>query len=72
MDDGQIHIKLVRSEQDITLSIRDNGCGLPLINLQHNGSIGLSIVEGLAAQLGSSITLYNEDGAVARLVRPAH
>ena len=70
MDEGQIHIKLVRSEQDITLTIRDNGCGLPLNNLQHNGSIGLSIVEGLAAQLGSSITLYNEDGAVARLVRP--
>lgn len=68
--DGEkrISVDLRRSETEMyTLSVRDEGSGLP----QGAEGLGLQLMDALSSQLRGRLELYNEGGAVVRVVFPA-
>ncbi len=61
----QMIIELQENENDlITLSIRDNGIGLPKdVEVLKRGSLGLKLIKGLAEDLQGSCSIGSADGA---------
>ena len=68
--EGTISLRLVRDESDIVLTVSDNGKGLEAAP-PREGSLGMTIMRSLAAQLGGSIGWSSEPGTTARLAFPA-
>lgn len=69
--EGEINIKF-RSLPGgkLSLSVRDNGVGLPTTDLQKAASLGLQIVAMLAEQLGGVLEVRNRGGAEIKIVFP--
>lgn len=67
---GTITIRLERLDADqVALSIADNGPGIPAsFDPATSRSLGFRIVQGLASQLGGTLTYANDGGTVVRLV----
>jgi two-component sensor histidine kinase len=60
---GVIKISLLHSENQITLTIHDNGVGLPNdISWQGNNSFGFILITGLVNQLNGKINIEYENG----------
>lgn len=59
----------VRSDGTMTITLRDDGPGLPPAGERTDG-LGLSIVNALAEQIGGSIDIASDHGAVATLTFP--
>jgi two-component sensor histidine kinase len=71
-EDGRIIVRLQRLEDSFELTIADNGAGLPEgFDIAKSTSLGLRIATTLARQLGGAFEMYDDHGAVARLVLPA-
>ena len=68
----EVHVSFARTTDRLTLSVRDNGLGLPDgFSLDDSTSLGLSIVRSLVgSQLGGSITMRSDHGTVVDLVLP--
>ncbi len=62
---GIIEIALRRDEEKTTLTIRDNGGGLPPGEGAQQGSIGMSLMGGFARQLGGALEMVSENGGTA-------
>jgi signal transduction histidine kinase len=61
---GDIHIVLRAEAGQVSLSVRDNGIGLPeSLDFRHTESLGLQLVCLLTEQLGGTMTLVREGGA---------
>lgn len=64
-DNAQIEISLSKESDKYTLIISDNGTGFPDgFDHSRSESLGLLIVNTLAAQIDAEITSYNDGGAV--------
>ncbi len=59
---GVIEISLLRDDERTTLTIRDNGGGLPSGEGVQQGSIGMSLMGGFARQLGGTLEMLSENG----------
>jgi two-component sensor histidine kinase len=70
--EGNIAIKLIADEAIYTLTVADDGCGLPKgpSNAKLGGSLGQGILQSLAAQLHGAISFESRKGTTARLVFP--
>lgn len=67
---GEVVVRVVRSDDDLVLEVIDDGAGLPDgFELRSASSLGLSIVSTLIHDLGGEFTLTNNvgDGSTARV-----
>jgi two-component sensor histidine kinase len=70
-DDGAITIGLDTSGRTATLTIADDGPGLPPeFGRARSGSLGQGIIQSLAAQLHGTLTFESGSGTTARLTFP--
>jgi PAS domain S-box-containing protein len=68
---GEIHIALRACQEQVTLSVRDTGVGLPEdLDIRHTDSLGLQLVYLLTEQLGGTITLERTGGTTFTLTLP--
>lgn len=72
-DDGNIRVDLeIAGDGSRILAIRNDGVGLPAgHDPARSTGLGMRIVQGLAAQLGGSISMASEGGTVTRISLPA-
>lgn len=70
---GSIRIHFTRENDMLTLEVADNGNGLPEESLRNRNpsSLGLSLVDSLAKQIGGKVDLLNQEGACVKLRFPA-
>ncbi len=61
-DQPRIHISLTRQERKITLTVSDNGSGIPKIDLETTKTLGLQLVHSLAKQLNAKIEVNRKKG----------
>jgi len=68
----KVHVELTRSPDELSVTVRDNGLGLPFgFSIDETTSLGLSIVRGLVgSQMGGTIAMGNDGGTVVELVLP--
>jgi len=60
---GEIHIELSREDNRFTLTVSDNGVGLPEgMDFRNSGSLGLQLVNTLVEQLEGTIELDRSEG----------
>ena len=72
-EEGNIHIILEQDDPNhLAFTVRDDGRGLPEgFDFANENSLGLSIMNSLALQLGGELSLIEvREGAAARLVFP--
>ncbi len=71
---GHVELVLANNGEDLTLEVRDDGCGLPEgFDIDHTTSLGLSIVRDLVtSQLAGSIAMTSNGGTVVTINLPAH
>jgi two-component sensor histidine kinase len=69
----QVEVELYRTAEQLRLTVRDNGVGLPPgFSIDNTSSLGLSIVRNLVGtQLGGTISMRSEGGTVVDVVIPA-
>lgn len=60
-DGGNIVVRFAADEGDWTLSVSDDGIGMPVGEEAGTPGLGTGIVEALAKQLEASVTLFNEN-----------
>ena len=65
---GDLRVTLVSDGETLELEIRDSGPGLPAT--MRGDSLGTKLIASLAAQIGATQQVYNDDGAVVRLTLP--
>ncbi|MEX0929789.1 MAG: PAS domain S-box protein [Balneolales bacterium] len=68
-DQGRIAVQLSSAADSFTLVFSDNGVGLP--QEPGGGSLGLSLIHGLAKQIGADVTITREQGTTFTLTFPA-
>jgi two-component sensor histidine kinase len=70
--DGLVAVSLKNDGTDLHVQVRDNGAGWPEgFSIDQTDSLGLSIVANLVrSQLGGSIEMYSDQGAVVELTIP--
>jgi two-component sensor histidine kinase/PAS domain-containing protein len=72
--DPRIAVDLtLNGDMDLLLTVRDNGRGIreeDLAAARDRQSLGMMVIESLAAQLGASISRCNDDGAVFAISIP--
>jgi two-component system, sensor histidine kinase PdtaS len=66
---GEIKIRMEQSIADgIVLDIKDDGIGLPKdFNWQYTQSLGMSLMQGLAKQLGGQFEIINNNGLTVQV-----
>jgi len=82
-ENGEVDVFVIEEGQQIEISIRDNGCGLPaeladqifepLVTSKADGTgLGLAIVKQLVEEMKGEIVLYNrpQGGAEAKITFP--
>jgi two-component system, sensor histidine kinase PdtaS len=67
-----VDIDLDRTDEELRVTVRDNGVGLPDgFSVNGTSTLGLSIVRGLVmTQMGGAISMYNDGGTVVELAIP--
>lgn len=71
-EDSKVSVKMKCSNKDFELSVKDNGKGLPEgFSITGNDTLGLLIVNTLAAQINGEITFENCRGASFTVKFPA-
>ncbi|NYZ16294.1 sensor histidine kinase [Azospirillum sp. RWY-5-1] len=72
---GEVMVRLARDETGMTLSVRDNGVGLPpdqpFPGDRRRRGLGLVLVQALAQQAGAKVRLDRESGTHFALTVPA-
>jgi two-component sensor histidine kinase len=71
---GHIHLLVNKyASGAVLLQVRDNGVGLPFqLRPDHDHSLGLSLINGLVAQVHGSWTIENDGGVVVTVKFPCH
>lgn len=64
--DGLIDVSFFRENDTLTMTVKDNGSGLPL-DYNKKQSLGISVIESLTVQLGGSFHFSNNNGAYFEL-----
>jgi two-component sensor histidine kinase len=66
--EGLVEVSLAARERLISLSVKDNGVGLPPdFDLEQSRSLGLQLVSTLARQLDGSIEIFRSGGTTFRV-----
>ena len=61
--DGVISIRAALENEEITISVRDNGSGMPdSIDFDNSPGFGLMLVKELTKQLGGSVRIERDNG----------
>lgn len=61
--DGTIEISATIEGKKVTLSVADDGCGIPdSVSFNHSTGFGLELVHGLTQQISSTIRIERESG----------
>jgi two-component sensor histidine kinase len=70
---GEILIRFGQlDEHNFRLTVRDNGVGLPKgLDFKNTSTLGLTLVTGLAEQLGGTIAMQNQDGTEFNISFPS-
>lgn len=68
---GTISVRLAREVQNCVLAVHDNGKGMTGEPAASGGSLGLTIIRSLAAQLGGQVSWSTSAGTTARVAFPA-
>ncbi|MCU0286755.1 MAG: GAF domain-containing protein [Acidobacteria bacterium] len=69
--EGKIQIRLSSREQNIILTVSDNGIGLPRnLNIENASSLGFQLVNILARQLRASVSLETNQGTAFKIIFP--
>ncbi len=69
VEKGEVLVKLWKEGQDVHLMVKDNGRGLhELPGKSNEQSLGMSLVDTLAAQLGGTFEAYNDGGAIFEII----
>jgi two-component sensor histidine kinase len=67
----EVEVVLARHASELTVTVRDNGVGFPPgFSIDGTTTLGLSLVRGLVDQLGGTISMRSDSGAVVELVVP--
>ena len=68
----RVDLEFARDGNTLSVVVRDNGSGFPAgFDIDRTRSLGLAIVRDLVrSQLGGSITVNNDHGAVVHLIVP--
>lgn len=71
-ESGSIRVHFTKENDILILEVSDSGNGLPeeSIRKRNPSSLGLSLVESLAKQIGSKIDFLNQEGACVQLRFP--
>ncbi|HMI60350.1 MAG TPA: sensor histidine kinase, partial [Puia sp.] len=71
---GNIHLLVNKYPSGaVLLQVRDNGVGLPLqLRPDDDNSLGLSLINGLVAQVHGSWTIENDGGVIVTVKFPCH
>ena len=64
--DGKIHVSFVKDENIISMSVKDNGIGLPE-DYKQKQSLGVTVIESLSEQLDASFNFSNDNGTCFEL-----
>ncbi len=64
-DKGEIHINATFDNNVLTITIHDDGIGFSLLPI--NDSLGMSIVDGLVAQINGNYSFTGEDGSTFKM-----
>lgn len=65
---GSIHIEFFRKDDLFTLTIKDNGIGIPkLFTCRSTDSMGLTIVQALVKQLDGRFDIQRKNGTICHL-----
>jgi two-component sensor histidine kinase len=68
-ENGLITIKLKQEQEQLHLTIADNGIGVSEdFNVDGLSSMGMNLMKGLSRQLGASFDLKNQDGLCIELI----
>jgi two-component system, sensor histidine kinase PdtaS len=68
---GEIAVMVNQTAQNIKLRIHDNGVGLPQgLNLSTSGSLGITLIKGLASQLKGKFDMDNSSGVKITITFP--
>ena len=69
---GTIEVSLLVSKADsISLSVKDDGIGIPVdINIENSPSLGLQLVQLLAKQINGTIKMKRENGTRVEIIFP--
>lgn len=60
---GIIFISFKRSANEILLTIKDNGTGLPAVfDIEKSNSMGMNLMRGLSDEIGAQLTISSENG----------
>jgi PAS domain S-box-containing protein len=65
-DEAYIYVRLQHDDDVVTLSVADNGVGMPADSLEHD-TLGMIIVQSLAGQLDATLVI---DNTCADMTRP--
>jgi PAS domain S-box-containing protein len=65
-DEAYIYVRLQHDDDVVTLSVADNGVGMPADSLEHD-TLGMIIVQSLAGQLDTTLVI---DNTCADMTRP--
>jgi two-component sensor histidine kinase len=70
--DGLVQVEMHRDGEQFTLSVKDNGIGLPAgFNFRNTTSLGLQLVRSLAYQLDGSVEMLDGVGTAVKITFPA-
>jgi two-component sensor histidine kinase len=69
---GKIIVSFAGKGQGWTLSVTDNGAGMPPRNVRGKPGLGTGIVEALSTQLGASVTVVNANPGTRVEVQHGH
>ncbi len=65
---GNVKVELHKEQNNINLSVKDNGCGLPGdFNFQKPRSLGMKLIQTLSRQLGGEPGFFKENGTLFKL-----
>lgn len=60
LENGNLYISITRDNDKISISIKDDGCGFDLTNVDVNQTLGLSLINNLVKQAKASLTVKTE------------
>lgn len=67
---GPVHVRMTSDADSVTISVRDEGVGLPAgFDMNRSGSMGLRVIVALAGQLGATVQAHNRNPGAEFILR---
>ena len=67
-EEGKLHLRIIENGNEIILSVKDNGHGLPFTELpERSASMGMQLINMFVKKLDGKITIANQNGSEINL-----